>query len=81
MFVGELRTLREGLENQVALSCAVKEELAQKEKLVEEFQELKDALEKDIARLTQQLEHSRGEIARVVKERNDIQEQLHTATR
>lgn len=81
VFVGELRTLREGLENQVALSCAVKEELAQKEKLVEEFQELKDALEKDIARLTQQLEHSRGEIARVVKERNDIQEQLQTATR
>lgn len=81
VFVGELRMLREGLENQVVLSCAVKEELAQKEKLVEEFQELKDALEKDIARLTQQLEHSRGEIARVVKERNEIQEQLQTAVR
>ena len=81
VFVGELRTLREGLENQVALGCAVKEELAQKEKIIEEFQELKDALEKEIARLTQQLEHSRGEIGRVVKERIEIQEQLQTAVR
>lgn len=81
VFVGELRTLREGLENQVALGCAVKEELAQKEKLVEEFQEVKDALEKEIASLAQQLEYSRGDIARVVKERNEIQEQLQSAVR
>ena len=81
VFVGELRALREGLENQVALGCAVKEELAQKEKLVEEFQEVKDSLEKEIASLTQQLEYSRSEIARVVKERNEIQEQLQTTVR
>ena len=81
VFVGELRTLREGLENQVALGCAVKEELAQKEKLVEEFQEVKDALEKEIASLTQNLEYSRGEIARVDKDRKEIQEQLQTTVR
>lgn len=81
VFVGELRALREGLENQVALSCAVKEELAQKEKLVEEFQEVKDALENEIGNLNQQLEYSQGEITRVVKERTEIQEQLQTAVR
>lgn len=81
VFVSELRALREGFENQVALGCAVKEELAQKEKLVKEFQEVKDALEKEIASLTEQLEFSRGEIARVDKEKDEIQEQLQTALR
>lgn len=81
VFVGELRALREGLETQVTLGCAVREELAHKEKLVEEFQQVRDALEKEIASLTQQLEYSRDEIARVDKERNEIQGQLQTALR
>ena len=81
VFVGELRALREGLENQVTMACTLKEELAQKEKLVGEFQEVKDALEKEIASLTQKLEYSQGEIARVDKERSGIQEQLQTAVR
>lgn len=80
-FVGEMRALREGLEDQVALGCAVKEELAQKEKLVEEFEEVKDALGKEIASMTQQLHYSRSEITKVVKERDEIQERLQTALR
>ena len=80
-FVGELRALREGLENQVNLCCAVKEELAQKEKLIEEFHEVKDALGKEIAGLTRQLEYSQDEIARVEKEKDGIQEQLQFTMR
>lgn len=80
-FVGELRALREGFENQVSLSRAVKEELVQKEKLIEEFKGVKDALEKEIDSLTRQLEYSQDEIARMDKERNQIQEQLQSAVR
>ena len=80
-FVGELRALREGLETQVNLSCAMKEELAQKEKLIEEFQEMKEALKKEIASLNQQLGDSEERITRVDKERNEIQQQLESAVR
>ena len=80
-FVGELSALREGLETQVNLSRAVKEELAQKEKLIEEFQEVKEALKKEIGSLTQQLEDSEEKIARVDKERNEVQQQLESAVR
>ncbi|KAL9981812.1 hypothetical protein ACROYT_G010567 [Oculina patagonica] len=81
VFVSELRALREGFENQVALGCAVKEELAHKEKLVEEFLEVKDSLEKEIASLTEQLEFLRDEITKVDKEKDEVQEQLQTAVR
>ena len=42
---------------------------------------MKDALEKEIDSLTRQLEYSQDEIARMDKERNQIQEQLQSAVR
>ena len=80
-FVGELRALREGLETQVNLSRAVKEELAQKETLIEEFHEVNEALKKEIASLTQQMGDSAEQITRVDKERSEIQQQLESAVR
>ncbi|PFX11833.1 golgin subfamily A member 3-like [Stylophora pistillata] len=81
VFMGELCTLREGLENQVAVAYALKEELAQKDKLLQHFQGVKDALEKEIISLTQKLEYSQGEITQVDKEKGEIQKQLETAKR
>lgn len=81
VFMGDLCTLREGLENQVTVACTLKEELAQKDKLIQQFQEVKDALEKEIVSLTQKLEYSQEEIAQVDKERTEIQKQLEMAIR
>ena len=80
-FMGELRALREGLENQVSLNGAIKEQLAQKEKLIEEFQEVKVALEKEIGSLNRHIESSQDEITRMDHERNEIQEKLQSAVR
>ena len=80
-FMGELRALREGLENQVSLNGAIKEQLAQKEKLIEEFQEVKVALEKEIGSLNRHIESSQDEITRMDYERNEIQEKLQCAVR
>ena len=80
-FMGELRALREGLENQVSLNGAIKEQLAQKEKLIEEFQEMKVALEKEIGSLNRQIESAQDELTRMDHERNEIQEKLQSAVR
>ena len=80
-FVGELRSLREGLEGELKASQAVKEELAQKEKIAEEFEELIKGLKNEIASLTQRLGYSEQQIARADKERKDAQDRLETAMR
>lgn len=80
-FMSELRALREGLENQVSLNGAIKEQLAQKEKLTEEFQEMKVALEKEIGSLNRQIESAQDELTRMDHERNEIQEKLQSAVR
>lgn len=80
-FVGELHSLREGLEGELKASQAVKEELAQKEKIAEEFEELIKGLKNEIASLTQRLGYSEEQIARADKERKDAQDRLETAMR
>ena len=80
-FVGELRSLRDRLEGELKASQAVKEELAQKEKIVEEFEELIKGLKNEIGSLTQRLGYSEQQIARADKERKDAQDRLETAMR
>lgn len=79
IYVNELRSLREGFESEVNASRAVKDELARKEKIVQEFEEMMEPLKENIASLTQQLKHSEGQIAEAYKERNDVQDQLESA--
>ena len=80
-FVSELRTLREGFESQLANSNALREEFAQKHKLMEDIQQVKGELEKELVALTRQVKSLKEEAARIEGERNVVQGQLQSALR